>query len=146
MANSQIGIYIVNKSLQDNILWKKLIRTFAVIGSKYEIHCWKNEVDEIKMAMQYGKEKRDALEAWEYGTIIEGVIDDKFIEMLDNIEKPVDTELCNKMTPFFTIFLKNGFSSEHYGTEIHIYSEPADKIGFMALLEELKEYADIHEL
>ena len=27
------------------------------------------------------------------------------------------------MTPFFSIFLDNGFSSEHYGTELHI-TEP----------------------
>ncbi len=146
MANTQIGIYIKDKSLSDNILWKKLIRTFAVIGSKYEIHCWKNELDEIKMAMQYGKEKRDALQPWEHGTIIEGIIDDNFIDMLDNMEKPEATDMCNKMTPFFSIFIKNVISSEHYGTEIYIFSEPADKFGFMALLEELREYADIHEL
>ncbi len=25
----------------------------------------------------------------------------------------------NKLTPFFNIFLDNGFSSEHYGTELN---------------------------
>ena len=28
-----------------------------------------------------------------------------------------------KLLPFFSIFLDNGFSSEHYGTELHI-TEP----------------------
>ena len=29
-------------------------------------------------------------------------------------------EIYNKMTPFFSIFFDNGFSSEHYGTELHV--------------------------
>lgn len=34
---------------------------------------------------------------------------------------PEDSELYDKMTPFFSIFFDNGFSSEHYGTELFVW-------------------------
>jgi len=46
-------------------------------------------------------------------------VTEKFIDYLLSITKPTDTDIYNKMTPFFSIFLDNGFSSEHYGTELH---------------------------
>lgn len=115
---------------------------FAVNGRTFEIHCWNGETAEIELALQFGKQK---LEDWDRGVIIEGVIDNNFIDMLCNIEKPICNDIPNKMTPFFSIFFENEFSSEHYGTEIHIYSEPTDKAKFDKLLEQLKDYALIHE-
>ena len=44
----------------------------------------------------------------------------EFLQMLLGLPKPTDTEIYNKMTPFFSIFFDNGFSSEHYGTELHV--------------------------
>ncbi|MEY8420785.1 hypothetical protein AALA83_16120 [Oscillospiraceae bacterium 44-5] len=35
------------------------------------------------------------------------------------LEEPTDKEIENKLTPFFSIFLDNGFSSEHYGTKLN---------------------------
>ncbi len=49
------------------------------------------------------------------------------------------------MVPFFSIFLKNGFSSEHYGTEIHILSEPMDKEKLYILLGQMEKHVLIHE-
>ncbi len=49
------------------------------------------------------------------------------------------------MTPFFSIFFENGFSSEHYGTEFHVLSTPIHNTDFMVLLKELREYAVINE-
>ena len=63
----------------------------------------------------YGKQK-DA--DWRYGKIIAGNVTPEFCAFLLGIPKPADTELYNKMTPFFTISLDNGFWSEHYGTEL----------------------------
>lgn len=51
--------------------------------------------------------------------MITGKVTPEFAEMLLNTPKPVDIEIYNKMTPFFSIFLDNGFSSEHYGTELY---------------------------
>jgi hypothetical protein len=142
MDKLQIEIQMVDNSLNDNHYWKKLISMFAVVGLKFEIHCWKEEREEINAAMKFGKEK---ITDWELGTIFEGVIDDKFIDMLNQTAKPLDTEIYNKMTPFFSIFFENGFYSEHYGTEFHILPAPIDDTDFMALLKQLRDYAVINE-
>lgn len=133
---------MVDNSLKDNHLWKKLISMFAMVGLKFEIHCWKEEREEITSALKFGKEK---LTDWEFGTIVEGIIDDKFIDMLHHTAKPSDTNIYNKMTPFFSIFFENGFSSEHYGTEFHILPAPINDTDFTALLKQLREYAVINE-
>ena len=142
MDNLQFEIQMVDNSLKDNQYWKKLIIMFATVGLKFEIHCWKEEKGEYKAALKFGKEKQAD---WEFGTIIEGVIDDKFIDMLHQTTKPSDTEIYNKMTPFFSIFFKNGFSSEHYGTEFHILPAPIDDTDFTVLMKQLQEYAVINE-
>lgn len=141
MSGSQIGIQIIDNSLKDNYYWKKLISKFAIVGLKFEIHCWREETEAMKAALAFGKER---LTDWELGTIIEGVIDDNFLDMLHHTTKPLDTKLYNKMTPFFSIFFENGFSSEHYGMEYHIFSAPTDDADFMALLKQLREHAVIH--
>ena len=142
MDNPQIEIQIVDNSLQDNHYWKKLISMFVMVGLKFEIHCWNEETEEIKTALKFGKEKSTD---WEFGTIIEGVIDEKFIEMIYHTVKPPDIAIYNKMTPFFSIFFENGFSSEHYGTELHILSAPMNDADFTVLLKNLQEYAIINE-
>lgn len=142
MGNPQIGIEIMDKTLRDNHYWKKLVVMFAMVGLKFEIHCWNEETEEIKAASKLGKVKSSD---WEFGTIIEGTIDEKFIEMIHHTLKPQDIEIHNKMTPFFSIFFENGFSSEHYGTEFHILSVPTDDLNFTALLEKIREYAVINE-
>lgn len=48
--------------------------------------------------------------------MITGEVTSEFINMLLSMEKPKDTEIYNKMTPF----LDDNFQSCHYGTEIHI--------------------------
>lgn len=141
MDHSLIEIQMVDNSLKDNQYWIKLICMFATVGLKFEIHCWKEEKGEINAALKFGKVK---LTDWEFGTIIEGVIDDKFIDMLHQTTKPSDTEIYNKMTPFFSIFFENGFSSEHYGTEFHILPAPVDDADFTALMNQLREYAVIN--
>ena len=55
---------------------------------------------------------------WRYGKIIAGKVTPDFTAFLLGLPKPTDTEVYNKMTPFFTIALDNGFWSAHYGTEL----------------------------
>ena len=82
----------------------------------FEIHCWEEETEQINLPLQHGVLK-DA--DWKYGKIITGSVTPEFCAFLLGLTKPTDTELYNKMTPFFTIALDNGFWSEHYGTELN---------------------------
>lgn len=99
-----------------NDAWRQILSKKLGSASRFEIHCWKEETNEIQQALQFGTVKACS---WEYGTIIEGRVTTEFVEYLLSLPKPTDTEIYNKMTPFFSIFLDNGFSSEHYGTELN---------------------------
>ena len=46
--------------------------------------------------------------------------------MLTHLPKPENNGLYDKMTPFFSIFFDNGFSSEHYGTEMYVWMDEPD--------------------
>lgn len=96
--------------------WKKIISVELKSASSFEIHCWNEEQTEIEMALQYGIIKETD---WNYGKVAAGPVTKEFTDYLLSLPKPADTEAYNKMTPFFSIFLDNGFSSEHYGTELN---------------------------
>jgi len=106
-----------DKTEKDNTKWKKLISENIITAKTFEIHCWKDERAEISLALKYGVIKETN---WKHGSVIKGNITDDFKSMLLSLPKPTDTDIYNKMTPFFSIFFDNGFSSEHYGTENHI--------------------------
>lgn len=101
-------------SEEGNAKWKALIAEHIKTATTFEIHCWAEETKEITLALQYGTLSDSN---WKYGTVIAGAVTTEFAAMLLNMPKPVDTVFSNKMTPFFSIFFDNGFSSEHYGTE-----------------------------
>ena len=86
-------------------------------ANTFEIHCWAEETAEISMALSFGTPKKDS---WEYGEIIEGQVTPEFTTFLLSLPKPTDTDLYNKMMPFFTIALDNGIWYEHYGTELNV--------------------------
>lgn len=106
-----------DRTEKDNSKWKKLISENISTAKTFEIHCWEDETDEISMALKYGVINETS---WKLGSVIKGNITDDFKSMLLSLPKPSDTDTYNKMTPFFSIFFDNGFSSEHYGTENHI--------------------------
>ena len=101
-------------SEKDNTKWIELISGYLTSATVFEIHCWDEESEWIKLALQYGKLKDDD---WEYGKIIVGNVTPQFTDMLLRQPKPTDTEFDNKMTPFFNVFLDDNFQSCHYGTE-----------------------------
>lgn len=103
-----------DRTEKDNSKWKKLISENISTAKTFEIHCWEDETDEISMALKYGVINETS---WKLGSIIKGKITNDFKSMLLSLPKPSDTDTYNKMTPFFSIFFDNGFSSEHYGTE-----------------------------
>ena len=57
---------------------------------------------------------------WKQGQVIEGKVTQDFTDFLLSLPVPEGNDLTTRrMTPFFSIFLDNGFSSEHYGTELN---------------------------
>ena len=99
-----------------DIGWQDIVKDLSRNAKTFEIHCWNEETEWIELALKYGKIKEDS---WELGKVISGDITEEFINMLVNLPRPTDTEIYYKRTPFFSIFFDNGFSSEHYGTEIN---------------------------
>lgn len=95
--------------------WKTILREELELASTFEIHCWQDEMEWISVALQYG-EKKEIF--WDYGTCISGKVTPEFVTLILSLPKPKDVEIYDKMTPFFSIFLDTGFSSEHYGTEL----------------------------
>lgn len=99
----------------DNSRWRELAEPYLQTARRFEIHCWKDEIREIDLALQFGTIKPFD---WHHGTVIEGDMTPEFLHLLLTLPKPEDTLFSAKHTPFFTIMLDNGFSSSHYGTEL----------------------------
>ena len=107
----------LDRSETDNSKWLSYI-TVALKNAKiFEIHCWNEETEWIELALQYGSLKDDD---WRHGKIIVGDVTPEFVQMLLGQPKPADTEIYNKMTPFFNVFLDDKFQSCHYGTELYL--------------------------
>lgn len=101
----------------DNSKWLAYITDALKEAMTFEIHCWNEETEWIDLALQYGKLKDDD---WRHGKIIAGDVTPEFVQMLLSQPKPTDTEIENKMTPFFNVFLDDKFQSCHYGTELYL--------------------------
>ena len=107
----------LDRTEKDNSKWLSYITT-ALDGAKsFEIHCWNEETECIELALQFGSLKEDD---WRHGKIIAGDVTPEFVQMLLSQPKPTDTEIENKMTPFFNVFLDDKFQSCHYGTELYL--------------------------
>ncbi len=100
---------------KDNSKWLSYMTEWLKTADAFEIHCWNEETEWIDRALLYGSLKETD---WRHGKIIAGAVTPEFVSMLLNVPKPADTEIYNKMTPFFTVHLDNGFESAHYGTEL----------------------------
>ena len=105
------------RSETDNSRWLSYITAALKDAKTFEIHCWNEETEWIELALRYGRLKDDD---WQYGKIITGDITPEFVQMLLEQPKPTDTEIDNKMTPFFNVFLDDKFQSCHYGTELYL--------------------------
>ena len=106
-----------------NAVWRQWMEAALAEAKTFEIHCWKEETQWIRFALNYGTVKPSD---WKYGTIVEGPVTPDFTRMLLTEPKPTDREIYNKMTPVFSIFLDNGYESAHYGTELHHVFPPAE--------------------
>lgn len=100
---------------RDYLEWKNIMAKKLKSAKRFEIHCWEDEEQYYLLALNYGIEKKTA---WK-GKIVTGPVTPAFCNMILELEEPTDKEIENKFTPFFSVFLDNGFSSEHYGTELN---------------------------
>lgn len=96
--------------------WVEIMKNKLITANMFEIHCWSDEDNWTNSALQFGTLKEIE---WTGGKVVFGKITEEFTNFLLHIPKPLNTDTYYKMTPFFSIFLDNGFSSEHYGTELH---------------------------
>ena len=77
--------------------------------------------------------------------MIQGRITREFISFLTEAKKPSDTEIYNKMTPFFTIVFGNKLHSEHYGTEVIISKVIREKQPTVdRILDQLSDIGTVH--
>jgi len=98
--------------------WKKIIKHFVKINDKFEIRCWKDETNEINQAILYGSLLEDNNEV-----SIKGNVNHELLNELLCSSEPIDKNLYNKMTRYFTINISNDLCelcSTHYGTELYI--------------------------
>ena len=133
---------LVGRNYGEKRWWNELVRACAVIGDSFEIHCWYDESDAIKQALQFGHKEPST---WHGGTVIKGTITREFLRFLLDAPKPTDTEIYNKMTPFFSIFFGKRLYSEHYGTEMTISkSVQESRAQIAAILDEVESYGTVH--
>ena len=102
-------------SLADNVLWRQVMEGNLRESARFEIHCWTEETEELRAALRFGA-PADA--GWQWGAVVRGAVTPEFVHYLLSLPKPANDGGYNKMTPFFTIALSNGFWSEHYGTQL----------------------------
>ena len=107
----------LDRNEANNSKWLSYITAALKEAKSFEIHCWNEETEWIELALQYGKLKDND---WRHGKIITGDVTPEFAQMLLRQPKPTDTEIYNKMTPFFGVNLGDRFQSCHYGTELYI--------------------------
>lgn len=100
--------------------WRVVMERKAQGAENFEIHCWDQDEEGMELALQYGVYKDVN---WPNGKVITGQVTEEFIHMLTHQPKPESNDLYDKMTPFFSIFFDNGFSSEHYGTEMYVWMD-----------------------
>lgn len=112
----EVATIEIDETSTTNEEWKRIVFAKLKNAAHFEIHCWNEEQEKIQMALKFGRLKENA---WSYGKVVTGSITKKFVAFLLSCPKPTDTEIYNKMTPFFSIFFDNGFSSEHYGTQLN---------------------------
>ncbi len=103
--------------------WRGLVQQFALSASRFEVHCWEDEGEAIVLALDHGEEKAAD---WPHGRVFAGAVTPAFVQTLLTQPLPGEGAAVPRLTPFFSIFFDNGFSSEHYGTEVHITTEEDD--------------------
>lgn len=134
---------LVGNDYPDKRWWNDIVNACAVVGDMFEIHCWSDERSEVKAALRFGHK---VTSTWREGTVIRGRITKEFLSFLTEASKPQDTDIYNKMTPFFSIIFGNTLHSEHYGTEVIISRVIREKESTVdRILERMEDLATVHK-
>lgn len=132
-----ITIQIIEKG-HGNQWWKELFSLYLKEGEPFEIHCWKNEKEEITSARKYGSLEKTN---WEYGEVLKGILTAEFIhELLE--WKCTKDNVYEKLTPYFTLQVTGAYS-EHYGTEIYLEKIPEDRETFQQILDSVVSFVSV---
>ena len=110
-----------------SLWWREVVSHFINEGDRFDIRCWKEEIEEIDVASKYGCPVDDINEI-----SIKGVVSSELITELLS-DEPKDRSIYNKMTKYFTINVyseKTFFCSAHYGTEIYIECISDEDVSF----------------
>ena len=70
---------LVGQNYPEKKWWNEIVRACAIVGDVFEIHCWYDERDEIKAALQFGHK---VTSTWREGTVIQGRITKEFLTYL----------------------------------------------------------------
>lgn len=133
---------LVGGKYNDKRWWNDLLRACAIVGDTFEIHCWSDEKTEIQAALKYGHKVSTT---WSGGTVIRGRITKDFLSFLTEAPKPTDTDIYNKMTPFFSIFFGGKLYSEHYGTEVTISKVARENQSAVdRILDQMSDVGTVH--
>lgn len=132
----------IGRNVTSNQWWSDLIRSCAVYGETFEIHCWSDEKEAIRQALHLG---REVSTSWHGGKVIRGTISMDFLNYITRTPKPQGGTGYNMMTPFFTLHLGDRIYSEHYGSEIILPKLPAQKLPELKkILSQVEASATIH--
>lgn len=145
----QISIYICSQDgfrynfiLNKNDWWRELLLLYAREGESFEIHCWYDETDLIRLAEQYGNKSRTTITEI---TVITGEVTKELIDLLTIGDKPEDTSGYNRMTPFYIVRIGEDFSSEQYGTSLLLTSDSTEQIEVVeSVLKSITCHASIY--
>ena len=133
---------LVGGKYNDKRWWNDLLRACAIVGDTFEIHCWSDEKTDIQAALKYGHKVSTT---WSGGTVIRGRITKDFLSFLTEAPKPTDTDIYNKMTPFFSIFFGGKLYSEHYGTEVTISKVARENQSAVdRILDQMSDVGTVH--
>ncbi len=113
------GIYFDN-TVTTNDEWKQAILAHAKKAQNFLILCWHPETEAIELARPFAA---SVVADGDKFTVIRGRVTPALLDMLVSQPKPAETAPYNKMTPFSAIHFDNGFSSEHYGTELYFLAD-----------------------
>ncbi len=104
--------------------WRAIMQRKSAGATTFEIHCWDRDGQWLEQILPFGTYKDVS---WDGGKVVTGPVSEELIHTLISLPKPESDEVYDKMTPFFSIFFDNGFSSEHYGAELFVWMDDPEE-------------------
>lgn len=132
----------VDTSLKDHLWLSQLFSSCVREGDSFEIHCWYDENDLIRLIEPYGIKGKSSIPDV---TVVSGTVTQELLDLLISREKPEDISGYNKMTPFYTVRVGEYFSSEQYGTAVYLTCNSVEQSQQVEMvLQNMKNHANIY--